>query len=248
MKFEKVKDGLLAFSEKQSVAINLYEEDVWNVINTKRNAIVTTARIEGNNINPKKTIFIDVNPDEKSKLYINYNPLLQIENDNDAYRIVDIILENEPMSVAGCKILLSCLILFTHRYLSPEENVFPSILKLLQSCFTEIGDGKILMDNLISSKKTDENKRDSVFRLYAGYRKLNPEMQVKIAITLYEIMMPYCTEEYSAYSVLKQDKVRIDFKHESPCYMMYFKDFRYNKIDEKISLLFLEQINNLSKK
>ena len=118
--FIENKNKAIYVDENAMILINYFEDEAIQEFNVKRgnpNSPVPS------NVTPK---FIDVNILEENEQYESefeylYNPIMEIQNDDEVFELVDIILRESGNDIPGSRLLLSTIIFYVIKY-RPDKD------------------------------------------------------------------------------------------------------------------------------
>ena len=247
-RYEKNKNkdnSFIYISEKEIIGINYYEDEMIMEFNKKRNNPNSPIPY---NANP---ILVDVNvrkeEEELGKNYL-YNPILNIKEDDEVFELTELILKESSNNIPGSKMLLNALIFFVLNFRLEEEQNFDSIMKLLRTVYSpyKFSDDKnttgfdFLMDTIVEKKPDDMS-----YILYSGFKVLDKQEQLRIAVLLYETLLPFQLKKYNNYNAPIVSCLNIR-KGDIPCYMLYLNDYENNIQDRILGNIFAMQNKNIN--
>lgn len=239
-RYEKNKEGkYLLCNKKEIIGIDFYEDELEPEFIRKKN--IRNSYIPAN----AKPKFIDVNiPEgmtEEGSLNYIYNPISHIKNDDEVFEIADIILKNSNNNTPGVKLLLCTLIFYVVKFRPIKEQNLRYINELTRTVYSPFkqDDEMSGMDYLMNIV-ADKEPHSIVAKLYAGFKALAKEEQDRIAVLLFETLLPFQLRKYDRFN--SEEVSYIDLKtNEFPCFMLYLEDYEESKEDRMMAEVFAIQ-------
>ena len=86
----------------------------------------------------------------------------------------------------------------------------------------------------------DKEPHSIVTKLYAGFKALAKEEQDRIAVLLFETLLPFQLRKYDRFN--SEEVSYVDLKtNEFPCFMLYLEDYEECKEDRMMAEVFAMQ-------
>lgn len=244
-KNERKNNQYLHVNKNEIIGINYYEDEIRMEFNKKRN---NPNSFVSNYAVPR---FIDVNvskEDEEQGTNYLYNPILNIkDNSDDVFELTEIILKESGNNIPGSKMLLSALIFFVITFRPEEDRNFISIMNLLRMVYSPFKhDNSISGFDFIMRKITEENPDSMASILYSGFKVLEENEQKRIAVLLYETLLPFQLKKYKRFNSPTISCLNLK-NNEYPCFMLYLDDYENCIQDKILANIFAMQSKNVSR-
>lgn len=238
--FVENKNKAIYVDETSMILINYFEDEAIQEFNIKRGNPNSPVP---DNVTPK---FIDINILEENEQYESefeylYNPIMEIQDDDEVFELVDIILRESDNNIPGSRLLLSTIIFYVIKYRPDKDKNLNSVLQFIRTVYSPSTKIPTIsgMDYLMSLVK-EEDPKGITSRIYSGFKALPKEKQDEIAVLLFENLIPFQLKKYEKFNTDIKNNIELE-ENEFPCYMLYFKDYE-NCIQDKImSKLFILQ-------